>query len=93
VGCIAICFSGEPNAAPKLKLILTKQIASNFSSFFEKLLTLLDNVAAHLPRSKEIEEFCTEHPTFTTNLRLYVEKLYGDLFELFCAVAKVYLRE
>jgi hypothetical protein len=51
---------------------------------------LLANLAAYLPQNEVIEKFCLDSPTFTANLGLYVEKLYEDLFELFCAVAKVF---
>jgi hypothetical protein len=42
------------------------------------------------PQYERIGKFCTENPTFTTDLRRYVEQLYEDLFQLFLAVAKVF---
>jgi len=66
------------------------QLASNFSTFFEKLLTLLANLSAFLPHCDEVAVFCEKCPEFTAQLRYCVEKTYENFFGLFAAVAKLF---
>ncbi|KAN0098880.1 hypothetical protein V8E51_014543 [Hyaloscypha variabilis] len=45
------------------------QIASNFSTFFEKLLKLLNNLSKSFPQYECIGRICTENLVFTEDLR------------------------
>ncbi|KAH6970626.1 hypothetical protein BKA56DRAFT_596676 [Ilyonectria sp. MPI-CAGE-AT-0026] len=72
-----------------IRLIL--QLASNFGSFFNKLLDVLMKLGQKFPRYEEILKCSPQN--ITQGFQHSLKKFYRDLFEFFTAVAKVFRRK
>ncbi|ORY10198.1 hypothetical protein BCR34DRAFT_567287 [Clohesyomyces aquaticus] len=75
-----------------IRLIL--KLASNFTTFFERLVNTLDRLADVLPQYDTIVELCKSHSSdqLTKRIQDSVGKLYGDLFAFLRSVAAIFLK-
>jgi len=71
-------------------MLIHSQLASNFTSFFEKLVDLLEDLQRVLPQYKELLENINSEPS--PRLRLSIQAFYVDLFHLFQAVVQVFTK-
>jgi hypothetical protein len=64
------------------------KLASNFSSFFEKLIRLIDQLSDVFPQYKEIANL---FPDFKSQrIKRHLEDVYGDLLQFFQIVARIF---
>ncbi|KAF2472857.1 uncharacterized protein BDR25DRAFT_258324 [Lindgomyces ingoldianus] len=88
--CISIFIQSNPTYSAivwgSVRLVL--QLASNFSSFFEKLLGILQRISESFPQYQEINAFCRRDSS--QRLKRHVEHVYGDLLNFFQHIAKIF---
>ncbi|KAI1320331.1 hypothetical protein F5Y16DRAFT_405634 [Xylariaceae sp. FL0255] len=88
-----IFFAGLPEwanfAFGSLRLIL--QLASHFTTFFEKLCQTIESLTARLPRYEELYNSLKAHNgQINQRLKESMQSLYVTLFEFFEAVSRVF---
>ncbi|OCL08347.1 hypothetical protein AOQ84DRAFT_42671 [Glonium stellatum] len=69
-----------------LRLIL--QLASNFVTFFEKLVTVLERLIESFPQYAMIADLCKDK--VSTRMKSHLENVYLDIFQFFQSVARVF---
>ncbi|KAJ4152231.1 hypothetical protein NW765_017740 [Fusarium oxysporum] len=92
---LGIVVSSHPEWAAiawgALRLIL--QLASNYTSFFEKLTDLLAEVGRIVPRFKDLAELVCDHSLASQRVKAAIQGFYTDLFALYQAVALVFTKK
>jgi len=71
--------------------LMMKKLADNFTTFFDKLTEILDQIGRTLPRYKEIRDLAAKD--MSVQLRSSLIDLYTDLFEFFTSVACVFTQK
>lgn len=76
-----------------MRVLLTAviQLASNFNSYFEKLVDILEQLSDNLPQYKELVLLLPG--SVTEKFRHSLKRLYYDLFEFFRATARVFTQK
>ncbi|KAF2200065.1 hypothetical protein GQ43DRAFT_90178 [Delitschia confertaspora ATCC 74209] len=92
---IEIVFQSNPEwsciAWGAFRLVL--QLASNFTTFFEKLSKLIEKLTATLPQYAEFyQTLCSGDRSFSPRLSNSLVRFYVDMLEFFQAVARVFSR-
>ncbi|KAI0451042.1 hypothetical protein F5B21DRAFT_507573 [Xylaria acuta] len=95
---IEIVLAAHPEwaniALGSLRLVLqvrTVQLASHFTTFFEKLCKTIEKLSDRLPRYGELyDSLSTRTGLASPYLKDSLQKLYVDLFQFFEAVARVF---
>jgi hypothetical protein len=78
-------FSSNTHSSTKL--------ASNFTTFFEKLSRLIERLTMSLPQYAEFyQSLCSGINRFSPRLETSLVKFYVDMFDLFQAIARVFSR-
>jgi len=67
------------------------QLADNFTTFFDKLTEILDQIGRTLPHYKEIRDLAPKD--MSIRLRSSLIDLYRDLFEFFTSVACIFTQK
>lgn len=69
------------------------QLASNFASFFDRLVDLLEELKGALPRFRDLLDILRSGESASQRLRFSIQAFYHDLLELFQAVARVFTKK
>lgn len=72
----------------KSDLLTFQKLASNFVTFFGKLLDLLDDFTEDFPRYGHIVHLCNDGSS--NRLKVSLRNVYVDLFQLFQSIAQVF---
>ena len=75
----------------EMMVLILEQLADNFTTFFDKLTEILDQVGRALPRYKEIRGIAPDD--MSTRFRSSLVDLYRDLSEFFTSVAHVFTQK
>ncbi|KAF9630468.1 hypothetical protein BFW01_g1030 [Lasiodiplodia theobromae] len=89
-GVVDIMIQSNPEytalAWGALRFIL--QLASGFSTFFEKLIKTLERFCREMPQYKDIQ--LLQEDQISARIKECIEKVYGHMFQLFKEVANVF---
>jgi hypothetical protein len=69
---------------------LPSQLASNYTTFFDKLTDMIDRLSITLPQYGKVMDICKNRPN--AQVRRLVEMVYGDILAIFHAAVKVFTK-
>lgn len=75
-----------------MKIFLTRKLANNFSSFLEKIFTLLERLVDQMPQYDVITDMIDRfgQPYFISHVQKHIEDIYHDLFQIFQEMSHVF---
>ena len=75
-----------------LRLVL--KLASNYTTFFEKLMRIIERLVDSLPQYADVAALCTSTPSLSlsasSRMETHLEKVYTDLLRFFQSTARVF---